>query len=181
MKKDDIPLPVGIESEVLQSVMVLLVTRNTNENLATYSYLQPLYYYNIYRFDQSGQQTEIFTYYIGKYGACPVAIINIPSGYEMHNSTLSMMANQCFPNLGSIISVGVTCGVKEVVKICDILISSEVVTIDTASDKEEEYSSNGEAIISPQLKRLFTQPIYWPNDEIKKRLSDNGEEIPNIN
>ena len=183
--QDDVPLPVDIESEILQSVMVLLVTRNINEKLATYSYLQPLDdHVSIYRFDQGGRQTKVVTYYIGKYGTCPAAIRNIPSGYEMHNSTstIPMMANQCFPNLGGIISVGVTCGIKGVVKICDVLVSSEVVNYiyDTSRDKEEVYSPNGEVVISSQLKKLFTQPIQWPNDEIKKRLSDNGEHIPDV-
>ena len=182
--QDDVPLPKDIETEILQSVMVLLVTRNINENLATYSYLQPLDgHNNIYRFDQGGRQTEVVTYYIGKYGACPAAIRNIPSDYEMHNSTstVPMMANQCFPNLGGIISVGVTCGIKGVAKICDVLVSSQVVNYDTSRDKEEAYSPNGEAIIiSSQLKKLFTQPIQWPNDAIKKRLSDNGEHIPDV-
>ena len=94
--QDDLPLPKDIEIEILQSVMVLLVTRNVNEKLATYSYLQPLDgHKNIYRFDQGGRQTKVVTYYIGKYGACPAAIRNIPSGYEMHNSTstVPMMAN----------------------------------------------------------------------------------------
>ena len=182
--QDDVPLPKDIEIEILQGVMVLLVTRNRNEKLATYSYLQPLDgHENIYRFDQGRRQTKVVTYYIGKYGACPAAIRNIPSGYEMHNSTstVSMMANQCFPNLGGIISVGVIHGIKGVVKICDVLVSSEVVNYDTSQDKEEAYSPNKEAIIiSSQLKKVFTQPIQWPNDGIKKHLSGNGEQIPDV-
>ena len=182
--QDDVPLPKYIEIEILQSVMVLLVTRNINEKLATYSYLQPLDgHVSIYRFDQGGRQTKVVTYYIGKYGACPAAIRNIPSGYKMDNSTsiVPMMASQCFPNLGGIINVGVTCGIKGVVKICDVLLSSEIVNYDTSRDKEEAYSPIGEAIIiSSQLKKVFTQPIQWPNDGIKKRLSDSGEHIPDV-
>ena len=176
--QDDIPLPKVIETEVLHSVMVLLVTRNTNETLATYSYLQPLDgHESIYRFDQGGQQIKAVTYYIGKYGACPAAISNIPSGFEMQ----PMMTNQCFPNLGGIIKVGVTCGIKGVVKICDVLVSSEVVNFDVAKDEELAYSPNREAIIiSSQLNKLFTCPVQWPNDEIKQRLSDNGEHLPDV-
>ena len=75
--------------------------------------------------------------------------------------------------------MGVTRGIKGVVKICDVLVSSEVVNYDSSMDKEE--ASNGEAfIISSQLKKVFTQPTHWPNDGIKKRLSDNGEQIPNV-
>ena len=182
--QDDVLLPKYIETKILQSVMVLLVTRNVNEKLATYSYLQPLDgHENIYRFDQGGRQTKIAIYYIGKYGACPAAIRNIPSGYEIHNSTstVPMMASQCFPNLGCIISVGVTRGIKGVVKICDVLVSSKVINYDTSRDKEEKYSPNGEAIIiSYLLIKVFTQLIQWPNDEIMKRLSDSGEQIPNV-
>ena len=173
---EGIPLPKDIETEVLQIVMVLLVTRNVNEFLATYGYLQPLDGHdNIYKFDQGRQQTKVVTYYIGRYGACPAAIRNISSGYEIHNT---MMINQCFPNLGGIISVGVTRGIKGVVKLCDVLVSSKVVNFDISRVKEEP---NAEAVvISPQLSKLFAQPIQWPNDEIKKRLSGSGEKIPDV-
>ena len=182
--QDDNPLPKVIETEVLHSVMILLVTRNTNETLATYSYLQPLDgHESIYRFVQGGQQIKVVTYYIGKCGTCPAAIRNIPSGFEMHNSTSTalMMANQCFPNLGGIINVGVTCGIKGVVKICDVLVSSEVVNFVIAKDEKGMYSPNGEAIIiSSQLNKLFAHPNQWPNHKIKKRLSDNGVHMPDV-
>ena len=173
---EGIPLPKDIETEVLQIVMVLLVTRNVNEFLATYGYLQPLDGHdNIYKFDQGRQQTKVVTYYIGRYGACPAAIRNISSDYEMHNSTLT---DQCFPNLGGIISVGVTRGIKGVAKLCDVLVSSTVVNFDISRVKEEP---NAEAVVmSPQLSKLFAQPIQWPNDEIKKRLSGSGQKIPNV-
>ena len=46
---------------------------------------------------------------IGKYGACPAAITYVPHGFEVLISTL---ANQRFPNLCAIVSVGVACGIE---------------------------------------------------------------------
>ena len=177
-------MPKDIETELLQSVIVLLVTGTTNETLAAKSYLQPLDgHINIYRFNQEGQQAEVITYYIGKYGACPSAVGDVPSSLKAHGSTNSifMMAYQCFPNLCGIISVGVTCGIKGKVKMFDVLVSSKVVNYDKPKDGGEEYSLRGEAItISSQLNKLFTHPVQWPNEAIKKRLDNNGQHMPNV-
>jgi len=179
MVLEDIPLPQAIKSEVQQSIMVLLVAVDIDETLATRSNLQPLDgHKSIYKFDQGGQQTRCAVYYVGKYGACPAAIRVIPPSFQVHESTLSisMMANQCFPNLGGIVSMGVACGIKGKVEMCDVLVSSHIVKYEN-----NEYSTKGEAIpVSSQLNRLFTQPIQWPNDTIKKHLNDIGECIPNV-
>ena len=176
-----IPLPKHIENEILQRIVVLLVTMNLTENLATHSYMQPLDgHSNVYIFNQQRQHSNIVTYYIGNYGACPAAIRDVLPRFETHDSTSAvvMMADQCFPNLGAIISVGVACGIKGKVKICDVLVSSKVINYD---NEEMLYSSTGEIIrISDQLCRLFTHPIQWPSDLIKKCLNDNGEQLPSI-
>ena len=181
------PLPKYIENEILQSVMILLVTMNLDESLATHSYLQPLDgHENIYRLDQDGHHSRDFTYYIGKYGACPAAIRDVLPRFEEHDSTDStstvlMMADQCFPNLGAIISVGIACGIRQEVKICDILVSSEIVNYETVRNDENLHSSSTDIMkVSPQLCRLFTHPTQWPSDLIKKRLNDNGEQLPNV-
>ena len=164
--------------------MLLLVS--TNEISAIWKYLQPLdSHKNIYRYQQSGQQTELFTYYIGKYGACPAAITKVPTEFKEHDngSTVAVMADMCFPNLGAIISVGIICGIKDKVKLCDVLVSSKVITYDKPIDKHEGFLPNGEAINVPcQLVKLFTQlqPIQWPTDMIKKHLNNTGMPLPNV-
>ena len=176
---DDIPLPKHIEYEILQSVMVLLVTLNLNETLAAYIYLKPLdHREKIYRFYQTELQNEIIIYYIGMYGTCPAAIRNIQP-VEMHSNTSHVlkMAEECFPNLGGIINVGAAFGIKGKVNLCDVIVSLEVVNYDY-SCKDREYSLGEGITVSPQLTRLFTGPIQWPNDAIKKRLRDSGEQIP---
>ena len=182
--RDAITLPKSIEKEVLQSVMVLLVTVNINATSATRSYLQPLDgHKNIYKFYQGGQQAKVIIYHIGKYGACQAAIREIPPYIEVHDSTssISVMAHLCFPNLGGIVSVGVACGIKGKVKMCDVLVSSQILKYEKASDEHDEYSPRGEAIVvSSQLKKLITQPVQWPSDAIKKRLHDNGERMPDV-
>ena len=182
-KKEDIPLPEDIQTEVLQDVMVLLVTVNLDETLATLSNLQPLNgHENIYRFSQGGQQSNV-VYYIGKYGACPAAIRDIQPDFELHGSdnAVPVMAEQCFPNLSAIISVGVAFGIKGEVKLFDVLVSSEVINYDETRDKQASLSQSAEPIvISSQLSKLFAQPVQWPDELIIKCLNNNGEQIPDV-
>ena len=186
--KEDVPLPKDIEAKVLQSVMVLLVAVNINETSAAHSYLQPLDgHENIHQFFntlvQDGQQTKVVVYYIGKYGACTAAIRNVSPGLEVYNSTSSvlMMADQCFPNLSAIISVGVACGIKKKIKMCDVLVSSKVINYDKTNDKSGAGLRGEDATtVSPQLTKLFTQCKQWPSDVIRKRLNDNEISIPNV-
>ena len=186
-KGNSISLPKHIENEILQCVVILLVTVNLDESLAIHSYLQPLDgHKSIYKLNQDEHDDRSFTYYIGNYGACPAAIRDVLPTFKVHDisdstNTVLVMADQCFPNLSAIISVGVACGIREKVKICDILVSSEVVNYETAGNKENIYSSSADIIkVSPQLCGLFTCPIKWPNDSIIKRLNESGEQSPNV-
>ena len=182
-------LPKHIEVEVLQSVTVFLITINTTKisffETVVYKYLQPLDGHKIiYRFNQGAEgehQTELTTYYyIGKYGACLAAIRYFSPGIEIHQTTsnITMMANQCFPNLGAIISVGIACGIKKKVQLCDVLVSSKVVNYDKATDKR--LTINKAISVSSQLLKLFTQPVQWPDDAMKKYLKDHRQRIPNV-
>ena len=166
--------------------MILLVTTNLDESLATHSYLQPLDgHETIYRLDQDEHHAGS-SYYIGNYGACPAAIRDVLPRFELYGrtdsaSTVTMMADRCFPNLGAIINVGVVCGIRGEVKICDILISSEVLNYKAARNNENLNSSSADIIkVSPQLCKLFTHPTEWPSNSIKKRLNDNGEQSPDV-
>ena len=177
MTTKDVPLPKDIEAKVLQSVMVLLVAVNINETSAAHSYLQPLDgHENIYQYFktlyQEGQQSTVVIYYIGKYGACTAAIRNVPAGVEVYNNTVLMMTDQCFPNISAIISVGVACGIKKKVKLCDVLVSTKVINHDKASDGSGGYREVT-TTVSPQIIKLFTQCKQWPNDAIRKRLNKN--------
>ena len=186
--KEDVPLPKDIEVKVLQNIMVLLIAININETLAAHSYLQPLdgheYIYQFFKpLYQDGQQSKVVVYYIGKYGACTAAIRNVPAGFKVYNSasTVLMMADQCFPNLSAIISVGFACGIKKKVKMCDVLVSSKFVNFDKTRDASEGYFQGGETVtVSPQLIKLFTQFEQWPNDAIRKCLNKNRISKPKV-
>ena len=182
--KDAITLPKDIEMVVLKSVMVLVVTIDKiNEASAIRCYLQPLDGHEyIYKYYQDELKAEVIVYHIGKYGACQAAIRNIPPGIVHDNtSCVSMMADQCFPNLGGIVSVGVACGIKGKVEICDVLVSSQIINYDKVREEYEEYSPRGEAIaVSSQFNTLFTQPVQWPSDAIKKRLNNSGQHTPYV-
>ena len=143
----------------------------------TYRYLQPLDgHRNIYLFNQDEHTVEPVTYYIGKYGTCPGAVSCAPG--EDYASTVHMMADQWFPNLAGIISVGVAYGLKNKTQLFDALVSSKVINYDNECQR---YLPEGEAItVSSHLLKLFTQPVQWPNDEIKKNLTDDGVPMPNV-
>ena len=154
----DIPpknIPKNIVCEVLQNVIVLLVNVNIS---STYGCMEPLDgHENIYLFNQRGQQTEPITYYIGKYGACTAAIRKIPPVFQTNDtvSTVVMMADQCFPNLVAVISVGVASGIKKKVQICDVLVSSKVLNYDY-DITAKKYLPKGEATaVSSQVPRVF--------------------------
>ena len=84
--KDTI-LPRNIEGEVLQSVLFMLINTNETYEFATRRYLEPLEgHQSVYRFIQGGQQTELVTYYIGKYGAWPTAVRVLPLGVAVHDN-----------------------------------------------------------------------------------------------
>ena len=153
--------------------MVLVVDVNISY---AYGYLQPLDgHRNVYLFNQGKQEAELVTYYIGKYGACPGAVSCVPGGYA---STVHMMADQWFPNLAGIISVGVACGLKSKTQLFDALVSSKVINY---GYERHRYLPKGEAItVSSHLLKLFTQPIQWPSDEIKKNLIDDGVPMPTV-
>ena len=180
--KEDVLLAKNMEAEVLQSVLVVLVAVNTNEILATHCYLEPLDDRGcIYQFKTVYQDTKQVIYYIGKYGSCPVAIRDTGSAIDMHDTSSiePMITDQYFPNLSAIISVGVISGVKTKVKLCDVLVSSEVINCEKSTDNIG-YLPKGEVItVSSQLIKLLTR-VQWPNDVIKKQLKDNGIPLPNI-
>jgi len=174
----------NLDANVLGKVVVLLVTVSDVENMATRSYLQPLDgHKNIYKFLQcSEHQMETAIYFIGKYGACPAAIRKIPPGSEVLGGAVSVprMAYNCFPNLGVIIGVGVACGVEKKVNMCDVLVSSKVINYDKGMAQNERFIPREVIDTSPHLNKLFSQPVHWPNDSIKKRLNDSGMPIPTI-
>ena len=169
-----IRLPENIEDEVLQSIIVLLVSTNITETLATRSYLQSLDGHKaIYEFDQDGKAVS---YYIGKFGTCPAAVSSVPHDFEVQIFTL---ANQCFPNLCAIVSVGVACGIEGKVQMCDVLVSSQVVNYDNVPP-DDQIPREKPFSVSPWLKKLFLQPAHWPDDTIRERLTSNGMLMPNV-
>ena len=185
--KDQVTLPINIQDEVLEKIVVLLVTVNNNETLATRSYLKPLDgHENIYKFskrDDFNQLHEVATYYIGKYGACPAAIRVIPPGSQVLGgaSSVPRMALGCFPHLGAIIGVGVACGVEKKVKMCDVVVSSKVVNYDQGRIQHGEFTSRGQAInASEYLHMLLTERVKWPNDSFRKRLQESKMHIPKV-
>ena len=163
---------------MLQSVVVLLLS--THETSFVRKYLQPLDgHKNVYRFRQ---QTEIISYYIGKYGTCIAAVRKIPPVFKENDNPAAvvMMANQCFPNLDAVISVGVVCGIKKKTQICDVLVSTKVINYNY-NITMKRYLPKGEAVtVSSSVIKLFTQPMHLLNDAVKKYLEDDSQQIPNV-
>ena len=136
----------------------------------------------IYRYYQDRQQTKV-VYYIGKYGFCPAAI---RGDIDFENaSTVLEMAGECFPNLGTVISVGIACGIEGKVKLCDVLISSKIVNYVQEKDEYGSYLPKGEPItVLPEILNLFTdeKSVNWPNDVNRSYLKDlkDVEHLPTL-
>ena len=176
--KEATDIPEHIKNEVLHSIEVLLVTVNTNETLAVQGYLRQLDgHADIYKF----LKAECVTFYIGEYGICPAAIGVVPNDFEMYGNTssLTMIAYECFPNLSTIISVGVARGIQMKVKICDVLVSSKIIYYD--KEKANYGKTKGKMInVSSQLVKIFNQLSGWPNKSIQERLEYNQIQSPNV-
>ena len=184
--KKIIDLPEHIKDEVLNDIVVLLVTININETLAVQLYLQNLDDHdNVYKFikdiDLVGQKIKYVTFYIGKYGVCPAAIGVVPNEFEMHGNltNFTVIAYECFPNLSTIVSVGIANGIQNKVKICDVLVSSNIVYFD--KENEDHKSTQRKTIdVSNQLIEIFKQPDQWPHTSIQERLEYNKIMLPHV-
>ena len=178
--KEATDIPENIKNEVLHSIEILLVTVNRNETLAVQHYLQKLNgRTGVYKFLKPiGLKSKCVTFYIGKYGICPAAIGVVPNDFEIQGSAsnLSVMAYECFPNLSTIVSVGIVCGIQKKVKICDVLVSSKIVY-----HENEKAEIKRKAIdIASQLIEVFNKPDGWPNKSIQRRLEYNQIQSPNV-
>ena len=175
--KEATDIPEHIKNEVLHSIEVLLVTININETLAVQNYLQKLHG----RTDIYKLKAKCVTFYIGKYGICPAAIGVVHDDFEVHgdSSSLTMIAYGCFPNLSTIISVGIACGIQMKVKMCDVLVSSKIVY--HGKEKVDHGKPKRKTIdVSSQLVKIFNQLNGWPDKSIQERLEYNQIQSPNV-
>lgn len=176
--KEAVLLPQEIEDKVLDSVVVWLVTVNINETLATQVYLKELDgYENVYKvskyISKSGAKV---IYYIGKYGDCPAAISDVSPSFGVLGSAsnVAIITHELFPNLSTIISVGVASGIHSKVNICDVIVSSEVIYQRKLRDEHGKSSTKEKTVtVKQQLIDLFDQSNRWPSDLIQKRLKDH--------
>ena len=179
-------LPEDKRKEVLEKVTLLLLTVNGNETAAVRSYMEPLDGHNgIYQFSKRLEYANDHAiYHIGKFGSCPAAITVIPAGLEARGGAISVpiIAHATFPYLGGIIALGVACGVREKVKMCDVLVSTQVADYNRGRVESSQISSRGTTIdASPYFKKLFSGIVKWPNDDtIKKRLAESKMPNPKI-
>ena len=176
LKKEISTLPDAQKSNVLDKVLLLLLTVNNNEDNAAFCYLEPLPGHNeIFKYwqrDDAGVRAEHAIYRIGKYGACPAAVRQIKPGSEISGATTApTLAFRCFKNLNAIIGMGVACGVEKKTKLCDVLVADKVNNYDQARLEEGDTLNRGLALpTSSLLSEIFRQRIMWPDDEIKERL-----------
>ena len=161
---------------VLDQVILLLLTVNDNEDNAALCYLEPLTGYDkIFKHWQkevAGEQSQHAVYLIGKYGACPAAVRQIKPGAEIGGvTTAPNLAFRCFKNLNAIIGMGVACGIEKKVNFCDVLVADKVNNYDQARLEEGGPLNRGCALsTSDLLSSMFRQKSMWPDGEIKERL-----------
>ena len=173
--------------QLLDQIILLLLTVNKNEDNAAFCYLEPLPgHTDIYKYMQridDGIQTQHAIYFIGKYGACPAAVRQIKPGAEIGGAiTAPNLAFRCFKKLNAIIGMGVACGVEKKVKICDVLVADKVNNYDQARLQEGGTLNRGYAVpTSGLLSSIFRQrDIKWPDDDVKNRVDKGGVPKPKI-
>ena len=147
--------------QILNQVLVLLLTMDKNENDAAFYYLEPLPGHSgVYKYMQC-DTTELAIYFIGQYGVCPVAIRQTePDSAD----TAPALAKKCFKNLKAIIGMGAACGEKNKVEVYDVLVAKKVINCDPTSKTPT----------SGLLTSLFRQNIKWVDDDTKE-FSDISE------
>ena len=175
------------DEQLLDQVILLLLTVNDNEDNAVLCYLEPLPgHTDIYKYmqcDDAGIQTQHAIYLIGKYGTCPTAVRQIKPGPEIGGATTAPnLAFHCFKKLKAIIGVGVACGVEKRVKICDVLVADKIKNYDQARLQEEGPLDRGYTIpTSDLLSSIFRQKgVKWLGDDIKNRIDESGILEPKI-
>ena len=171
---------------ILDEVLLLLLTVNKNEDNAALCYLDPLPGHTvIYRYwqkDVAGEHRQFASYLIGAYGKCPAAVRKIRPGAEIGGATTApTLAFKCFKKLSAIIGMGVACGVEKKTKFCDVLIAEKVNNYDQARLEEGGPLSRGFALpTSDLLYQIFGQQIMWPAGEIKEWLDKCKMKRPRI-
>ena len=162
--------------QLLEEVILLVLTVNDNEFNAVLCHLEPLTgHTDIYKYLQRvdyGPQSQSAFYHIGKYGAIPTAVTTIRPGEETGGATSTHnLAFICFKGLNAIIGVGVACGVEKHTKICDVLVADKVINYDKGRVQMGDYLNRGMTSTSSHLlSSIFRRSIKWPDDEIKERL-----------
>ena len=175
-KKESLITAVPSDLQLLNKVVLLVLTVNKNEDNAVLCYLEPLtghthIYKHMQRVDD-GPHAQHAIYLIGKYGTIPTAVRQITAGSEIGGATTAPnLAFRCFKSLNAIIGVGVACGVEKRTKMCDVLVADKVNNYDQARLQKGGALDRGFAIpVSPLLSSIFRQTIKWLDDEMKERL-----------
>ena len=76
--------------------------------------------------------------------------------------------------------MGVACGAYEM-KMCDVLVSTQVVKYDQGRAEDGGFIPRRQAInASPYLISLFSEINRWPSQSIKSRVNESNVPIPEI-
>ena len=153
------------ETEILQDndddtlqlraqVKVLVVTTNTDEHNAALSFLMP-------PLKNSMKLLKYRCYTVGQYGLFKVAVQVIFDLQEPKNSARD--ANEAFKNLGAVIVLGVTCGVKKNVKRLDVLVS-QTLTLCEQLPNHTKIWSDIMYLPSPYDEQFKTILSEWPQN-----------------
>lgn len=124
----------------------MLVVVNDNELMATMCYLEPPDNQNAVLSLQCkvsvGPKNNCRTFYVGKFGKCPVAVTQVKQGCGQ--DALSHARKDCFKNLVLIAGVGVAAGFPEnKVKLGDVLISDRVHNCEVYKLEDGRYIPRG--------------------------------------
>ena len=156
------------DMKLLDEVSVLLHVTNQIEENAVMCHLEPLNQdEKIYQYTEQDDNSKAkkVAYLIGKYGACTVAVAPF-------RHAITALNFNCFKSLNTIISVGVTYGVKNNAAICDVLVAEKI--INYGQDGVISSENNISEVLS---SKIFGRKIEWMDKSVKEHLNKCREKL----
>ena len=162
---------------LLQEVQVLLLTTSENDRLAVLAYLKPFKNNKLYNYTPLSTTSNSICCIIGKYGSSITAIMLVDHR-SLQTKQLPFSLLSHFPNVCAVFAVGVAYGIMRHVKMWDVVLSSNLYTLNAENLQETKSELGGnsfQSLTSQFLCEHFSQPPLWPlkDNNIVSRIKDS--------
>ena len=166
------------QKNIVAKVQAIIVVVNDIEFMATMCYLAPPDDQKVILKIQSktsvGPDSDIRTFYVGKFGKCPVAVTRVKQGCG--KDAIYHAKKDCFNDLVLIAAVGVAAGFPEnKIKLGDVLISDQIRDCSIYKQQNNAYIPRGCIIpASKFMIDLLKEHFYWKHPCTKDGKRDTS-------